>query len=710
MEAKDNNHSVGSGMQQALRYAEMLDIPFVYSSNGDAFLEHDRTRNTPPIERELSLAQFPSPADLWARYKQAHQITPVVEEAIEQPYYTERGGKEPRYYQRIAINRTVEAIAKGQNRILLVMATGTGKTYTAFQTMWRLWKSGQAKRILFLADRNILVDQAMVNDFRHFNQVMTKVAKREVDKAFEVYLSLYQGLSGNEDWKNIYQEFSPDFFDLVVIDECHRGSAREDSAWREILEHFRSAVHIGLTATPKEDKTTSNIDYFGEPLYTYSLAQGIDDGFLAPYKVIRIHLDRDVAGYTPQVGETDRYGHELPHDHFTAREFDTKLVIDERSQRVAQRITEYLTKTNRFHKTIVFCEDIEHAERMRQALANENADLVSQDHRYVMRITGDDKEGKMELDNFINPEEKYPVITTTSRLMTTGIDAQTCHLIVLDRTINSMTEFKQIIGRGTRVREDFGKTYFTIMDFRNATRLFRDPDFDGDPVQDEEYGPGDPIDIIDPDTGGDAEREDDSSQESGPRKYYISAGPVDIAVEHEFRLDKDGRMVTESYTAFSRDSLRTIYQSLDNFVHKWQSVERKEAILAELIDNGIDVEQLQEEVGQNLDPFDLICHVAFDQQPLTRSQRVRNVKQRAPFHQHGEMARQVLETLLDKYAEEGIAIIEQAQDRNTANTVLQIPPFSQLGRPMELVRAFGGAEEFFSALRELEQQLYKSTL
>src|SRR5215208_186534 len=496
IEAKDNSHGIGDGMQQALRYSEMLDIPFAYSSNGDGFIEHDRTKTGGVLERELGLYEFPSPQELWERYKAWKQIQPEQEQIITQPYYI--GEKPPRYYQQVAINRTVEAIAKGQNRILLVMATGTGKTYTAFQIMWRLWKAKKKKRILFLADRNILVDQARTNDFKHFGDVMTKITDREVDKSFEVYLALYQAVSGTKEVMNIYKQFSRDFFDLIFVDECHRGSAAEDSAWREILEYFEPATQIGLTATPRETVNISNIDYFGEPLYTYSLKQGIEDGFLAPYKVIRIELDRDIDGWRPRAGQRDDFGYEIPNDVYYGTDFDKTLVIEERTQLVAHLVSEHLKATNRMQKTILFCRDIQHAEEVRRALINENGDLFSKNFKYIMRITGDSKEGKAELDSFIDPNEPYPVLVTTSKLLGTGVDTQTVQLIVLDSIINSMTEFKQIIGRGTRVLERKNKLYFTIMDFRNATRLFRDKDFDGDPVQVYEPKPTEPVTPIEP--------------------------------------------------------------------------------------------------------------------------------------------------------------------------------------------------------------------
>ncbi len=489
VEAKDNTHSVGAGMQQALEYAEILDLPFAYSSNGDGFLEHDRTGGSATVERELPLDQFPTPDALWARYSQARGYTPAQQAIATQDYYDDGSRKTPRYYQLIAINRTIEAIARGENRLLLVMATGTGKTYTAFQIIWRLWKYGAKKRILFLVDRNILADQTKTNDFKPFGQAMTKITNRTVDKAFEIYLSLYQAVTGSDDEQNIYKQFSADFFDLVIIDECHRGSAAEDANWRKVLEYFSSATQIGMTATPKETKDASNIEYFGDPIYTYSLKQGIEDGFLAPYKVVRIGIDRDLDGWRPEKGKTDKYGQVIEDREYNETDIDRTLILERRTELVAAKITQFLKATDRFAKTIVFCENIDHAERMRQALVNANADLAAANSRYVMRITGDNDEGKAQLDNFIDPESTFPVIATTSQLMSTGVDAQTCRLIVLDKRIQSMTEFKQIIGRGTRINEDYNKFFFTIMDFKRATALFADPDFDGDPVQIYEPGP-----------------------------------------------------------------------------------------------------------------------------------------------------------------------------------------------------------------------------
>lgn len=495
IEAKKNTLSLGDGMQQALDYAEMLNIPFAFSTNGDGFLFHDKT-NKEQIETELTLDEFPSPEELWKKYLDAKGInTEASRKIVEEDYFFD-GRMTPRYYQQNAVNATLEAIAQGRNRILLVMATGTGKTFTAFQTAYRLWKSRTAKRILFLADRNALIDQTQRGDFKHFGDKMTVVQKRQVNKAYEVYLAIYQGLTGTEEEQNIFKQFSPDFFDLIIIDECHRGSAREDSAWREVLNYYDSAIQIGLTATPKEDEITSNSEYFGDPVYTYTLKQGIDDGFLAPYQVIRFGIDIDYEGYRPELGKKDKQGEEIEDRIYNRKDFDRELVIDERTNLVAKKITEFLKNTNRFNKTIVFCRDIDHAERMRSALANFNADLVAQNHKYVMRITGDNPEGKRELDNFIDPESTYPVIATTSELMTTGVDAKTCKVIVLDAEIGSMTKFKQIIGRGTRIREDFDKLYFTILDFRNATDKFADPDFDGPAERIKVIGEDDPIDDV----------------------------------------------------------------------------------------------------------------------------------------------------------------------------------------------------------------------
>jgi type I restriction enzyme R subunit len=698
IEAKDNNHAVGAGMQQAIAYAEALDVPFVYSSNGDAFIERDRTRTGGELEREISLDAFPSPEELWQRYSAWKGIErPEQQAVVTQDYYTDVSGKRPRYFQEIAINRTIEAIVRGQNRVLLVMATGTGKTYTAFQIIWRLWKSKTKKRILFLADRNILVDQTKMNDFQPFGGAMTKVINRKVDKSYEIYLALYQAVSGTEEEQNIYKQFSPDFFDLVVVDECHRGSAAEDSSWREILEYFESATQIGMTATPKETTEVSNIEYFGEPVYTYSLRQGIADGFLAPYKVIRIDIDRDLEGWRPTPGQRDRYGNVIEDREYNRSDFDRTLVLEERTRLVARKVSEFLKATDRYAKTIIFCEDIDHAERMRQALVNENGDLCAENSKYVMKITGDDKEGKAELDNFIMPESRYPVIVTTSRLLSTGVDAQTCKLIVLDRNINSMTEFKQIIGRGTRINEEYGKLFFTIMDFRGATRLFRDPDFDGEPVQIYEPGPDEPPvppeepdeeggQIVDPPPGG-------------RQKFYVSGDTASVTSERVQYYGPDGQLITESLKDYTRQTVRASFASLDDFLRRWSDTEQKQAIIAEMGEQGVLFEALAEEVGREFDAFDLICHVAFDQKPLTRRERASRVRKRNYFGKYGEQARRVLEALLDKYADEGVEHIEGLE-------VLKVRPLDEFGSPLEIVKAFGGKQQYEEAVRELEAKLY----
>ena len=711
IEAKDNSHGIGSGMQQALNYAETLGIPFVFSSNGDGFLLHDRTGHAAQTEQELALNRFPSPAELWQRYCQWKGIeTETARQTVEMPYYDDGTGRSPRYYQANAINNTVEAVARGQQRILLVMATGVGKTYTAFQIIWRLWKSGTKKRILFLADRNILVDQTKNNDFKPFGAAMTKISKRQIDKSYEIYLSLYQAVTGNEEDKNIYKQFSPDFFDLIVIDECHRGSAAEDSAWREVLSYFNTATHIGLTATPKETKEVSSTHYFGDPVYSYTLKQGIEDGFLAPYKVVRIDIDKDLQGWRPQAGQIDKKGQLIEDRIFNQSDMDRTLVLEKRTELVAQKITEFLKATDPFAKTIVFCDDIDHAERMRQALVNLNPDRVKENRKYVMRITGDEMEGKAELDNFINPEERYPVIATTSKLMSTGVDAQTCKLVVLDQHIKSMTEFKQIIGRGTRINEDYDKYWFTIMDFKKATELFADKDFDGEPVMIYEPKGGDspvpPDDEGEENIGvlGDGKStaglgEGGDVDESGRVKYVLGDVTVFVVSERVQYYGPEGKLITESLKDYTRNAVRKDYSSLDEFLKRWSKAERKAAILQELEQHGVLIEALAQEVGKDFDAFDLICHVAFDQPPLTRRERAEQVKKRNYFAKYGDQARKVLEGLLEKYADTGIENIEDIK-------VLTLAPFSNMGSAVELVQAFGGKPAYIQALHELEQELY----
>lgn len=705
LEAKDNNHAVGAGMQQALEYAEILDIPFVYSSNGDAFLEHDRTRASGTVEREIPLDQFPTPDELWARYSAAKGLTAAQEAVVTYDYYDYGTGKVPRYYQHIAINRTVDAIARGENRILLVMATGTGKTYTAFQVIWRLWKSGAKKRILFLVDRNILADQTKTNDFKPFGQAMTKITNRTVDKSYEIYLCLYQAVTGTEEEQNIYKQFSPDFFDLVVVDECHRGSAADDAAWRKVLEYFSSATQIGLTATPKETREVSNMEYFGDPIYIYSLRQGIADGFLAPYKVVRIGLDKDLDGWRPEAGQADRYGQIIEDREYNDRDYDRNLILTKRTELVAAKVTEFLKANDRFAKTIIFCENIDHAERMRQAMVNANPDLAAANSKYVMRITGDNDEGKAQLDNFIDPESVYPVIATTSRLMSTGVDAQTCHLIVLDRSINSITEFKQIIGRGTRINEDYNKFFFTIMDFRRATALFADPNFDGDPVQ--IYEPGDeepPIPPDDPPEDGEIGIAAGDMIVDPPipgiTKYVVDDVEVRVATEQVQYLDETGKLITQSLKDYSRKTVRRTYTSLDTFLAVWNDADRKQAILEELAGKGVFFDELAEQVGRDYDAFDLICHVAFDQPPLTRRERAEKVKKRNVFAKYGDKVRAVLDSLLEKYSDTGITSLESLE-------ILKVDPLSAFGTPVEIINLFGGKPAYLAAIHELETALYQ---
>jgi type I restriction enzyme R subunit len=711
IEVKDNNHSVGDGMQQGLGYAQMLEVPFIFSSNGDAFLFHNKIARDGIIEKEIPLEKFPSPEELWQMQIHHQGLDAKQEKIVTEDYYFDGSGKMPRYYQLLAINKTIEAIARGQNRILLVMATGTGKTFTAFQIIWRLWKSKNKKRILFLADRNILIDQTMTNDFKPFGSVMTKIQKRETDKSYEIYLSLYQAVTGSEEERNIYKQFSREFFDLIIVDECHRGSAAEDSAWRSILEYFSSATQIGLTATPKETKNISNIDYFGNPVFIYSLKQGIDDGFLAPYKVVRIDLDKDLSGWRPDKAMIDKYGQLIEDRIYNQKDFDKTLILENRTKLVAKKISEFLKQTNRFDKTIVFCENIDHAERMRQALVNENADLVSQNSRYIMRITGDNNEGKAELDNFIFPESKYPVIAVTSKLMSTGVDAQTCKLIVLDQRIQSMTEFKQIIGRGTRIKEEYDKFYFTIIDFKKATELFADPDFDGDPVQ--IYCPENFTDSpVPPDGDGTFTRDDilkddyidqslseSNDEDIRSKRYYVDNVEIKVISERVQYFDVNGKLVTESLKDYTKKAINQEYRSLDEFLKRWNNAKKKQAILEELRSQGIFYEALAEEIGKDFDPFDLICHVAWGMPPLSRKERAENLKKKDYFSKYGEKARLVLESLLEKYSDKGIVPIEETQ-------ILTVDPFTQYGTPIEIINNFGGLEQYQSAIRELEQELY----
>lgn len=719
VEAKDNTQPVGAGLQQAIDYAKALDVPYVYASNGDGFVEQNLITGE---VKELKLEEFPSPEALYQRYRIDKGFDEAEEKVMLEPYYYIPNYKTPRYYQRVAINRTVDAVAKGRNRVLVVSATGTGKTFMTFQIIYRLWKSGLKKKILFLADRNVLVDQTITGDFKPFSGKMTKVQNRNLDSSYEIYMALYQQLAG-DDGEEAFRQFQPNFFDLIVIDECHRGSAKEESAWRKILDYFSEATHVGCTATPIETKEASSFSYFGEPIYEYSLKQGIDDGFLAPYKVIRIGLDKDLEGYRPEAGKVDKYGYEIEDREYNAKDYDRNLVIDDRTRVVASKITEFLKKTDRFSKTIVFCVDIEHAERMRQALINENKDLYAENDRYIMRITGDNDIGKAQLENFIDEESTYPVIAVTSKLMTTGVDAKMCKLIVLENNINSMTEFKQIIGRGTRLLEDYGKTYFTIMDFRNASRLFADPDFDGKPEVVIDLGGDDPVDEPDTptdegeegtgeDIGTDGVKEDDGEYETGetqpfddegedkPRKYYVGDVTVRVLSERVQYVDKDGKLITESLIDYTKKNILQQYSRLDEFLHTWTEAEKKQAIIDELQDDGVLLEAVREELGKTeLDDFDLICHIAYDKAPLTKKERAENVKKRHYLYKYSDVAKEVIEALLDKYANDGIKEIEDTK-------VLQLKEFAKIGSPMKIVKAFGGKEAYQKAVQELENEIY----
>lgn len=704
VEAKDNKHGVSDGLQQALGYTEILNLPTAFSSNGDGFAQHNRAAaDDEDIETSFGMNEFPDADTLYARYCLFHGIKPDEKPLVEQPYYLDGSGKEPRYYQVEAINCTVEAIAKGQRRVLLVMATGTGKTYTTFQIIWRLWKAKKAKRILFLADRNILVDQTLVNDFKPFGEAMTKVRNRKIDPAYEIHLGLYQALTGSEETEKTFKSVSRDFFDLIVIDECHRGSVSEDSAWREILDYFSGAIQVGMTATPKETEYESNITYFGDPVYTYTLKQGIEDGFLAPYKVIRIDIDKDVLGWIPPAGMVDDLGNPVEQREYNRADMDRILVLNQRTKLVATRVMQYLNATDPMAKTIIFCEDIDHAERMRKAIVNAAGKIARDNPRYVMRITGDSVEGKAQLDNFIDPEQPFPVIVTTSQLLTTGVDAKTCKLIVLDQTIKSMTIFKQIIGRGTRIDEDNNKFFFTIMDFKKATELFRDDAFDGAPVV--IYEPDDdddpvPPDPEEPDDDDDNDNVDDDTG-SGTTKIVVSGVTARIIAERIEYVGSDGKLITESYRDYARTAIMSEFSSLDDFIRRWNEADRKQAIIDELEKHGVVLANLQEAVGRDIGDFDLLAHIAYDQPPLTRRERAEQVKKRNYFTKYGDTARAVLQALLDKYADEGIAAIEDTK-------VLRLQPFHGIGTPLEIIKgAFGGKAGYDAALSELEHQIYE---
>ena len=730
IEAKANKHEIGKGMQQGIEYARLLDIPFVFATNGDGFIFRDATAAEGEcLEKQITLDDFPSPAELWQKFCLWKGYTQAQLPVITQDYYDDGSGKSPRYYQLQAINKTIEAVSNGQNRVLLVMATGTGKTYTAFQIIWRLWKSKNKKRILFLADRNILVDQTKNNDFQPFGTAMTKVSGRTIDPAYEIHLALYQAITGPEEDQKAFKQVAPDFFDLIVIDECHRGSASEDSAWREILNYFSSATQIGLTATPKETHEVSSTDYFGDPVYVYSLKEGIEDGFLAPYKVVRVDIDVDLQGWRPTKGQTDLNGEVIDDRIYNQKDFDRTMVIDERTELVARTITDYLKRTNPMDKTIVFCNDIDHAERMRRALVNLNPEQVKKNDKYVMKITGDDEIGKAQLDNFINPKKAYPVIATTSELMTTGVDAKTCKLVVLDQNIQSMTKFKQIIGRGTRIDERYGKLWFTILDFKKATELFADERFDGIP---EKVMDTTPEDIADPESDFEEKLEEISEHDEeqvtgvdeppappyqvtdtddvGPlpeedekkiRKFHVNGVAVGVIAQRVQYYDADGKLVTESFKDYTRKTLLKEYASLDDFTRKWQDADRKEAIIHELEQQGIIWEVLAEEVGKDLDPFDMLCHVVYGQPPLTRKERAENVRKRNYFTKYSEAAQAVLDNLLDKYADAGVQEIESIQ-------VLKLKPFDSMGTLPEIIKTgFGDRNGYNQALSELENEIYQ---
>ncbi|EIC1933841.1 DEAD/DEAH box helicase family protein [Escherichia coli] len=730
IEAKANKHEIGKGMQQGIEYARLLDVPFVFATNGDGFIFRDATAAEGEcLEKQITLDDFPSPAELWQKFCLWKGYTQAQLPVITQDYYDDGSGKSPRYYQLQAINKTIEAVSNGQNRVLLVMATGTGKTYTAFQIIWRLWKSKNKKRILFLADRNILVDQTKNNDFQPFGTAMTKVSGRTIDPAYEIHLALYQAITGPEEDQKAFKQVAPDFFDLIVIDECHRGSASEDSAWREILDYFSSATQIGLTATPKETHEVSSTDYFGDPVYVYSLKEGIEDGFLAPYKVVRVDIDVDLQGWRPTKGQTDLNGEVIDDRIYNQKDFDRTMVIDERTELVARTITDYLKRTNPMDKTIVFCNDIDHAERMRRALVNLNPEQVKKNDKYVMKITGDDEIGKAQLDNFINPKKAYPVIATTSELMTTGVDAKTCKLVVLDQNIQPMTKFKQIIGRGTRIDERYGKLWFTILDFKKATELFADERFDGIP---EKVMDTTPEDIADPESDFEEKLEEISEHDDeqvtgvdeppappyqvtdtddvGPlpeedekkiRKFHVNGVAVGVIAQRVQYYDADGKLVTESFKDYTRKTLLKEYASLDDFTRKWQDADRKEAIIHELEQQGIIWEVLAEEVGKDLDPFDMLCHVVYGQPPLTRKERAENVRKRNYFTKYSEAAQAVLDNLLDKYADAGVQEIESIQ-------VLKLKPFDSMGTLPEIIKTgFGDRNGYNQALSELENEIYQ---
>ena len=699
IEAKDNKHSISYGLQQAMVYAQMLDLPFAYSSNGDGFAEHDFLTGK---ERQFALNEFPTELELVTRFKEESGMTPVQEVVIEQAYYSSQNTYPPRYYQRIDINRTVDAIARGQKRLLLVMATGTGKTYTAFQIVYRMLQSGLKRKILYLADRNILVDQSIQQDFAPLEKVIHKINVAKDDKStitsYEVYFSLYQQLVGDDDKEHFSELFTPDFFDLIIVDECHRGSAKEESRWRRILEYFNFATQIGMTATPKETKYISNLSYFGDPVYMYSLKEGIEDGFLAPFKVINITTDIG-EGWRPRKGQRDIYGNEIEDRVYTNSDYDYNIIIEDRIQQIAFEITCYLKSTDRMAKTIVFCATEDAAERMRQALVNLNSDMVKENPDYVVRITGSDDYGKKKLKHFISVAEPYPVIATTSKLLSTGADCKMTKLIVLDEIISSMTEFKQIIGRGTRLREKEGKTHFVVMDFRNVTRLFADPDWDGPIMIDSGFTPGRQTT---PSTSDDPPGQINPPESENPKPVVSRDGcKVEIIHKTVSIYDANGKLLRqESIVDYTKENIRGEYASLDNFIRQWSKEEKKEKIREMLLERGIDLELMKSEQNMSdVDDFDFICHVAFDKKPLTRKERANNVKKKDFLSKYSGIAREVLESLLDKYMNIGIYEIEKKE-------ILKLDPFQKLGKPAKIAGYFGGKVGYMQAVKELEEAIY----
>lgn len=699
VEAKDNNVTVSHGIQQAMDYALDLDIPFAYSSNGTGFYEHDMITG---IEKEISMEEFPTPEELWNRYIQEKELTEEQLKVITEPYYFMSAYKTPRYYQRIAINKTIEAVAKGQNRILLVMATGTGKTFTAFQIIHRLHKSGLKKKILYLADRNILIDQTMQNDFKPFQKVMTKIENRKMDSSYEIYMSLYHQLRSNEE--EVYKQFKPDFFDLIIVDECHRSSARDDSNWHEILTYFNSATQIGMTATPKETVDISNISYFGDPVYTYSLKDGIEDGFLAPYKVVKVSLDKDLEGYRPELGKVDEDGYEIEDKEYTLHDFDRTIVIDERTKVVAKRITEYLKATDRYARTIVFCVDTEHALRMRNALAIENQDMMQQNPNYVVRITSNDVGGKAKLDDFIDSNTTYPVIATTSKLLSTGVDTKTVKLIVLDEEIQSMTEFKQIIGRGTRLLENKGKQYFTIMDFRNNSEKFADPSFNGpaevvlnvnggngnEPTNPKDYGINNPT----PETPITGEVRDD-----GFKKVYIKGVDVSILNETIRYYDADGKLITESVIDYSKKNLKRLYENYEGFEQEWFRADSKKEFIEHLLSEGVMVDALFDKINDNIDVFDLLSNVAYDKEVVPKEDRVEKVKNSEKIKDYNDSQRNVIDEILNVYQNKGVIELENIR-------LLEIKNFNKYGGLVPIVNLFGGKDRYLSMIKDVKNLLY----